>query len=189
MSVAFAHWSQCLISQLLVKIVYFFQTIPGYANIDSSSDHDIVYFCLLSLYASGLDDCLYWDKLRWNDITLANLLQWLECGYLTSLVDIWIECQPTSWLSFSIASGDVTETQDVDVSIIVCLNFWVDGHLHSTTGAVDIGHGSLSPLFMMKVMAWHFVRDTHKVMTKICGCGVSHNVIEMYCIHVFPSIC
>jgi hypothetical protein len=54
------------------------KTIPRYANIDSSSDHDIVYFCLLSLYASGLDDCLYWDKLRWNDITLANLLQWLE---------------------------------------------------------------------------------------------------------------
>jgi hypothetical protein len=143
MSIAFAHWSQCLISQLLVKIVCFFQTIPRYANIDSSSDHDIVYFCLLSLYASGLDDCLYWDKLRWNDITLANLLQWLEWGYLTSLVDIWIECQPTSWPSFSIASGDVTETQDVDVSIIVCLNFREDGHLHSTTGAVDIGSWQL----------------------------------------------
>lgn len=36
---------------------------------------------------------------------------------------------------------------------------------------------------------WRWWPDTYKVMTKICGCGVPHDVIEMYCIHVFPSIC
>ncbi len=38
----------------------------------------------------------------------------------------------------------MTETQDVYVSIIVCLNFQEDGHLHSApVGAVDIGSWQL----------------------------------------------
>jgi hypothetical protein len=50
--------------------------------------------------------------------------------------------------------------------------FWVDyffTYLHPLLGADEVSrsHGSLSLLSMMKVMVWHFVGNSHKVMTAL----------------------
>ncbi len=53
----------------------------------------------------------------------------------------------------------------------------------STTPIFWWSHGSLSLLFVMKIMVWHFVRDCHKVMTTLiltlpskCCCGDFHKI-------------
>jgi hypothetical protein len=67
-------------------------------------------------------------------------------------------------------SGNATVTPNADAWIMVCLRCWADYNLliytHCQKLMNSVGsHGSLSLLFMMRVMVWCFVSNTHKVMT------------------------
>jgi hypothetical protein len=65
----------------------------------------------------------------------------------------------TSLRSFSVASGDATETLDTDFCILVCRKFWADCVLIYTECQVlmkPVGsNGSKAVQFMMKVMVWY----------------------------------
>ncbi len=67
----------------------------------------------------------------------------------------------------------MTETQDIDFCTIICWKAWVDYYIYLSTPSIGslmkaVGsHGSSSLLFLMKVMVWHFVRISHKVMTTL----------------------
>jgi hypothetical protein len=55
---------------------------------------------------------------------------------------------------------------------MVCPSFLEDYYMLIYTHCWELmnsvgGHGSLSPLFMMKVMVCHFVSDSHEVMTAV----------------------
>jgi hypothetical protein len=68
------------------------------------------------------------------------------------------------------SSGNTTVTPNADAWIMVCLRCWADYNLliytHCQKLMNSVGsHGSLSVLFMMRVMVWCFVSNTHKVMT------------------------
>jgi hypothetical protein len=72
-------------------------------------------------------------------------------------------CYPTSWQLLLL---EMRQSQDADVCMVVCLKFWVDYHMHIITYCWELmesvgSHGSSS----MMAMVWHFVSDTHKVMT------------------------
>jgi hypothetical protein len=56
--------------------------------------------------------------------------------------------------------------------IMVCPSFWEDYYMLIYTHCWELmnsvgSHGSLSPLFMMKVMVCHFVSDSPEVMTAL----------------------
>lgn len=97
-------------------------------------------------------------------------LAFLEIGH-AFIVFILSECYPTSWLSLPATSRNVTETWDTDFIwwfarilgqlLCTCL------HLPSGAGKLVGSHGSSLPLLMMKVMVWHFVTKSHKVMTAL----------------------
>ncbi len=68
---------------------------------------------------------------------------------------------------------------------------WVDCHILVYTHCPELmksvkSHGSLSLLFMMKLMVWHFVSDSHKVMTILIimlpsnCCGVFSITLYIY---------
>ncbi len=56
--------------------------------------------------------------------------------------------------------------------IMVCPSFWEDYYMLIYTHCWELmnsvgSHGSLSLPFVMKVMVWHFVSDSHEVMTAL----------------------
>jgi hypothetical protein len=75
------------------------------------------------------------------------------------------------WLSLPIASANATETQDAQ---ILCNGFpdfeWIIMYLSTLTVGTDesVGScGSSSLLFAKKVMVWHFLSNSHEVMTAL----------------------
>jgi hypothetical protein len=55
---------------------------------------------------------------------------------------------------------------------MVCSSFWEDYYMLIYTHCWELknsvgSHGNLSLLFVMKVMVYHFVNDSHEVMTAL----------------------
>jgi hypothetical protein len=104
----------------------------------------------------------------------ANLLQ-LEWGYYWIFwLAMSLECSPTSWPSLPMASRSATETQDADFVILLCPGFGQMTIYLSTPTRRSLwsqwgSQVSLSRLFVivMKLMVWHFVSGSHKVMAAL----------------------
>ncbi len=104
----------------------------------------------------------------------AKLLQ-LEWGYYWIFwLAMSLECSPTSWPSLPMASRSATETQDADFVILLCPGFGQMTIYLSTPTRRSLwsqwgSHVSLSRLFVivMKLMVWHFVSGSHKVMAAL----------------------
>ncbi len=93
---------------------------------------------------------------------------------LNFLISYVSKCSPTSWPSLPMASRSATETQDADFVILLCPDFGqMTIYLYTPTSrswwSQWVSHVSLSHLFVivMKVMVWHFVSGSHKVMAAL----------------------
>jgi hypothetical protein len=75
-------------------------------------------------------------------------------------------CSTPPWIPFGLIIFGI----DCSYTIMVCPDFWAHYHIlyrHPLLGADDVSGGSCgssSVLFVMKVMVWDFVSNSHKVM-------------------------
>ncbi len=87
-------------------------------------------------------------------------------------IDLWLAMSSVMTKS-STASANATEAQDADFCIMVCPKFRVDYYvLIYYTHCQElmkswVCNGCSSLLFLMKVIVWQFVSNSHKVMTAL----------------------
>jgi hypothetical protein len=128
---------------------------------------DVIYSLCRPPYVFSLDACLYRDMLKWNE------------AYPHKLIAAWMRIQLTfliryvSWVQANIINESPNCFQKNPACrfyIMVCQKFVADYYLLIYTHCQELmksagSHGSVSLLFVMKVMVWNFVGNSHKVMT------------------------
>jgi hypothetical protein len=127
---------------------------------------------------------LYRDKLKWNEAYPHKLITAWRCILLTLFISY------VSWLLANIMIESSCCFQKCNRNwghrclyngLSESLGGLLQPHLCPPSGADEVGsHGSLSLLFMMKMMVWNFMSNTHKAMT-------AHIVIFKHC-GVFSAI-
>jgi hypothetical protein len=130
---------------------------------------DVIYSLCRPPYVFSLDACLYRDMLKWNE------------AYPHKLIAAWMRIQLTfliryvSWVQANIINESPNCFQKNSACrfyIMVCLKFLADYYLLIYTHCQELmksagSHGSVSLQFVMTVMVWNFVGNSHKVMTAI----------------------
>ncbi len=137
------------------------------------------FYVLVLGLVLGLLPCL--QLIQWTWCEEGWLCRWI-CS-LTKLVAAWMRILLilfiiyVSWVlvSFVTESSSLCfQTCDRNSGprfcIMICLKFWVDCYvlyLHTLSQADESvrSHGSLSLPCVMEAMVWHFVSNSHKVMT------------------------
>jgi hypothetical protein len=130
-------------------------------------------FALIS-FVRWVSPTMWNMKVDKQSLEHANLLQREKGYYWVFWLAMSLECSPTSWPSLPMASRSATETQDADFVILLCPDFGQMTIYLSTPTSRSWwshwgSHVSLSYLFVivMKVMVWHFVSGSHKVMAAL----------------------
>jgi hypothetical protein len=137
----------------------------GYVQVAGGPNHYPLYrpLCLL-----GIDACIYRDILKWNK---SPFLQKLVAAWMRILLTFLI--RNVSWVLANIMSSHCFRKGNRNsghrLCIIVCPSFWADYYLLIYTHCWELmnlvgSHGSSSLPFMMKLMFYHFVSDSHEVM-------------------------
>jgi len=147
--------------------VYHFNVPKGCVQGAKGPNH---YLSCRCFYARGLYVCLHRDKLRWNETYLHKLVAaWMNIlltfyfiGFVSFMVII-------SWLNLTIAYENVIVIQDIGLHNNLPF-FWVDYYtlIYIVYRKLMKSMGNQSSkwllLFMMKVIVWHFVSYSPKVM-------------------------
>ncbi len=111
------------------------------------------------------------DVLKWNKSSFLQKLvaTWMRI-LLTFLISnvSWVLANITFESSHCFRKGNKNSRHIL--CIMVCPSFWEDYYMLIYThcwGLMNLmgSHGSSSLLFVMKVMVYHFVNDSHEVMT------------------------
>ncbi len=110
------------------------------------------------------------------------MLKWNKSSFLQKLVAAWMRILLTFFISdvSGVLANIMSESSHCfrkgniysghRLCILVCPRFWEDYYMLIHTHCWELmnsvgGHGSLSLLFVLKVMVFHFVSDSHEVMT------------------------
>ncbi len=125
--------------------------LKGYVQGAGGPNHYPIYrpLCLL-----GIDACIYRDMLKWNK---SSFLQKLVAAWMRILLTFlisnfsWVLANITSESSHCFWKGNRNSGRRLCIMVM------------NSVGS----HGSLSLLFVMKVMVCHFVSDSHEVMTAL----------------------
>jgi hypothetical protein len=129
-----------------------------------------VLFFMIACLDACLGACLHWDKLKWNEVYPHKPVAAWRWKLLTSHIS-----SPSQHhdLSLSIVSRNVTETQDAD---FISWYAWYFGQIVLYLPTPTVGSWWSQWLVMavhhcyswVKVKnIWHFVSDSHKVMTAL----------------------
>ncbi len=113
-----------------------------------------------------------------------DMLKWNKSFFLQKLVAAWMRILLTflisnvSWVLANITSESShcfqkgNRNSGCRLCIMVCPSFWEDYYMLIYTHCWELmnsvsSHGSSSLPFVMKVMIWHFVSNSHEVMTAL----------------------
>jgi len=122
----------------------------------------------------------------WCSVCGRRCCSWNEGHYRHFLLAMSLECLANLMTGSSHCFWNFDGNSGCRFCVMFCLKLWADSsiliYIHHLELMKSVGsHGSLSLLFMTKVMVWHFVSNSHKSYDCTHQCVILNFLLRFLC--------